>query len=202
MSVYNGEKYLHESVDSILNQTFKDFEFLIINDGSTDKTMQILQCYNDPRIIIVNNKKNFGLTKSLKKGLQMARGEYVARMDVDDISYPRRLEVQYAYMEGNPDIGIIGSWVDVINDIGKKISSRKGGYSSEEIYYILNFRNCLTHSSILFRKDLIINNGGYDEAIDGAQDYELWNRISKIVKIYQIQEPLVKWRKRREEGTS
>ncbi|MCP8310247.1 MAG: glycosyltransferase [Candidatus Methylarchaceae archaeon HK01M] len=202
MSVYNGEKYLREAIDSILNQTFKDFEFLIINDGSTDRTVEILRSYHDSRIKIITNEKNMGLTKSLNKGLKIARSEYVARMDADDISYSRRLEVQYEYMKKNPDVGIVGSWNDVIDDKGNTIDYRKHSLSSEDIYYILNFRNCLTHSSILFRRDLIINNGGYNENISVASDYELWNRISKIAKIYQIPKSLVKWRRTKKSITS
>ena len=194
MSVYNGEKYLREAIDSILNQTFKDLEFLIINDGSTDKTAEILQSYQDPRIKIINNQKNIGLTKSLNKGLKLAKGEYIARMDADDISYQDRLQVQYDYLKNNPEVDLVGSWNDVIDDIGNTISFWKCNYSSEDIYYILNFRNCLTHCSLLFRKELVVNNGGYNETMKNAQDYELWSRISKIAKIYQIQEPLVKWR--------
>ena len=157
MSVYNGEKHLREAIDSILNQTFGDFEFLIINDGSTDRTADILQSYQDSRIKIIHNEKNIGLTKSLNKGLKLAKGEYLARMDADDISYPNRLEVQYEYMEKNPNVGIVGSWNDVIDDIGNTIGFWKCNYSSEEIYYILNFRNCLTHCSVLFKKELVIN---------------------------------------------
>ncbi|MCP8319033.1 MAG: glycosyltransferase, partial [Candidatus Methylarchaceae archaeon HK01B] len=134
MSVYNGEKYLREAIDSILNQTFKDFEFLIINDGSTDRTVEILRSYHDSRIKIITNEKNMGLTKSLNKGLKIARSEYVARMDADDISYPRRLEVQYEYMKKNPDVGIVGSWNDVIDDKGNTIDYRKHSLSSEDIY--------------------------------------------------------------------
>ncbi len=194
MSVHKGEKYLREAVDSILNQTFKDFEFLIINDGSTDRTAEILQSYHNSRIRIINNEKNMGLTKSLNKGLRLAKGEYIARMDADDISYPNRLEVQYEYMEKNPDVGIVGSWNDVIDNVGNRTDFWKCNYSSEDIYYILNFRNCLTHCSILFKKELVINNGGYNETIKNAQDYELWSRISKVTKIHQIQKVLVKWR--------
>jgi len=194
MSVYNGQEYLRESIDSILKQTFKDFEFLIINDGSTDKTAEILESYQDPRIKIINNERNIGLTKSLNKGLKLAKGEYIARMDADDISMRNRLEVQYDYLTNNLEVGLVGSWNGVIDDIGNTIGFWKCNYSSEDIYYILNFRNCLTHCSVLFRKDLIMNNGGYNETVNDAEDYELWSRVSKITKIYQIQEPLVKWR--------
>lgn len=194
MSVYNGEKYLREAIDSILNQTFMDFEFLIINDGSIDKTADILQSYTDPRIRIVNNEENMGLTKSLNRGLKIARGRYIARMDADDISYPRRLEVQYEYMEKNPDVGIVDNWVNIIDSEGNVTSSLKWNCSSEDIYYTLNFRNCLVHGSTFLRKDLVMDNGGYNETIKVSQDFELWNRISKVAKIHKIQETLIKRR--------
>jgi glycosyltransferase involved in cell wall biosynthesis len=194
MAVYNGEKFLREAVESILHQTFTDFELLIINDASTDKSMEILSSYEDPRIRIINNEKNLGLTKSLNKGLSFAKSNYIARMDADDISYPERLEIQYHYMEDNIDVDIVGSWIETIDENGNTINVGKNPHSSEEIYYILNFRNCLTHSSIMFRKDIIVGNGSYNETLYNAQDYELWHRISKVSRIYQIQRVLVKWR--------
>jgi len=109
MSVYNGEKYLREAIESILNQTFRDFEFIIINDGSTDKTSEILSSYNDPRIVIINNKRNIGLTKSLNKGLKMVKGEYIARQDADDVSLPERLERMVNFLDMNRDVGLLGS---------------------------------------------------------------------------------------------
>ena len=115
MSVYNGEKYLQEAIDSILEQTFKDFEFLIINDGSTDKTGEILESYHDLRIKIINNEKNIGLTKSLNKGLKLARGEYIARQDADDISMPERLEKEVEFLETHQDYAVVGAFAKIIN---------------------------------------------------------------------------------------
>jgi glycosyltransferase involved in cell wall biosynthesis len=119
MSVYNGEKYLCEAIDSILNQTFENFEFLIVNDGSTDRTLEILQSYRDPRIKVINNERNIGLTASLNKGLKIAKGEYVARMDADDVSFPHRLEQQKAFLDRNPRVAMVGSWAEVIDESGK-----------------------------------------------------------------------------------
>src|SRR5215472_9201923 len=99
MPVYNGEKHLREAIDSILSQTFRDFEFLIINDGSTDGSVEIIASYRDPRILLVHNEKNLGLIATLNRGMDLARGEYITRMDCDDISLPRRLEKQVAFME-------------------------------------------------------------------------------------------------------
>jgi glycosyltransferase involved in cell wall biosynthesis len=109
MSVYNGEKYLKEAVDSILNQTFSDFEFIVINDHSTDSTSEILFSYKDSRLKIIENDENIGITKSLNKGLRLVSGKYTARMDADDISFNNRLEKQLQYLEDNPDVGVLGT---------------------------------------------------------------------------------------------
>ncbi|ODS41485.1 MAG: hypothetical protein A7315_06020 [Candidatus Altiarchaeales archaeon WOR_SM1_79] len=195
MSVYNGEKYLREAVDSILNQTFKDFEFLIINDGSTDRTAEILKSYHDLRINIITNEKNIGLTKSLNKGLKVARGEYIARMDADDISIPKRLEAEYAFLKSHPRVGVVSSDVHFIDKKSRKIGTWKSCHTPEDLYYTLNFINCVAHSTIMFRKDVIREIGNYDETIIRAQDYDLWCRLSKVTKIYKIQEVLVLFRK-------
>src|SRR6185295_3491651 len=116
MSVYNGEKYLKEAMESILNQSFPDFEFLIFNDSSTDSGREIILSFNDPRIVLVDNEKNIGLTKSLNKGLSLAKGKYIARMDADDISDAGRLNEQVNYMEKNSDVAVCGSWVQFLNE--------------------------------------------------------------------------------------
>src|SRR3990172_12530717 len=120
MSAYNAEKYLREAIESILNQTFKDFEFIIINDCSTDKTKKIIEEYanKDARIKLINNATNLGLTKSLNIGLKEARGEYVARLDADDVALPERLEKQYEFMNKNRDITLTGAWAEKIYEEG------------------------------------------------------------------------------------
>ena len=125
MPVYNGEKYLRQAVDSILNQTFKDFEFLIINDGSTDKTLAILQEYKNKRVKIINNKKNIGLTKSLNKGLKLAKGKYIARMDADDISLSNRLRKQIDFLDKHNKIGVLGTQMKIINNSNKIVGEYK-----------------------------------------------------------------------------
>ena len=121
MSVYNGERYLHESIESILNQTFKDFGFLIINDGSTDNTPKILKSYKDQRIKIISNKNNLGLTKSLNKGIKLAKGEYIARQDVDDVSLSERLEKQVKFLNSYPSYAAVGTFTKIINEDSKVI---------------------------------------------------------------------------------
>lgn len=195
MSIYNGEKYLCESIDNILNQTFTDFEFLIIDDGSTDRTLEILQDYNDPRIRIITNKKNIGLAKSLNEGLKIAKGKYIARQDSGDISHPERLAKQYYFLENNKEYGLVGSWTEVIDGNNNHIQYWKQESEPELIFYILSFRNCLTHTSVMFKRDFVIELNGYNERFKKSQDYELWYRISRKKKIYVIPEYLVKWRR-------
>src|SRR3989344_5781814 len=116
MPAYNARKYIGEAIESILNQTFKDFEFIIINDCSTDKTKKIIEEYanKDARIKLINNATNLGLTKSLNIGLKEARGEYVARLDADDVALPERLEKQYEFMEKNKETTLVGAWAEII----------------------------------------------------------------------------------------
>ncbi len=129
MSVYNGERFLRDSVESILGQTFTDFEFLILDDGSTDSTCEILEEYanKDARIVLVRNDRNLGLTRSLNKGLRLVRGEYLARQDADDISLPKRLEMQVKFLDAHPEVGVVGSALEIIDENGNTIPYGKHG---------------------------------------------------------------------------
>lgn len=187
MSVYNGEKYLREAIDSILNQTFTDFEFLIVSDGSTDGTAEILQSYHDPRIKIINNEKNRGLTKSLNKGLGMAKGEYIARMDADDISLPNRFEEQLKYLERYPETVVLGTSIYVINGAGKLLMKEIAPSDPSKI--LLN-NNAFTHGSVIFKKAVVDELGYYNELFRYSQDYELWLKIAKHYKVSNLTRPL------------
>jgi len=194
MSVYNGEKYLKEAIDSILTQTFTDFEFLIINDASKDRSRDILQRYSDPRIKVITNEGNIGLTRSLNKGLRFSKGKYIARMDADDISMPERLKRQIEFMELHPDVGLLASQIVVIDINGKSLYTLKLPETNECIKWILLFENCIAHPAAFYRRDLAIRIGGYNELFKRSQDYDLWSRMSFETKIYQIPETLLKWR--------
>lgn len=194
MPVYNCESFIKEAINSILDQTFTDFEFIIINDGSTDTTKNIINSYNDIRIKIVNNKKNIGLTKSLNKGLKISKGEYIARMDADDISIKNRLKIESGFLNSNPEYGLIAARYSIIDKNGNILKNSGSYLNPDGIYYTLNFQNCLTHSSVMFRKNIVSKIGAYDKALTQAQDYELWYRLSKVTKIYQTREILIKWR--------
>lgn len=203
MSVYNSEAYLQEAIESILNQSFPDFEFLIVNDASIDRSRQIILSYQDPRIRLIDNPENLGLTKSLNKGLALAEGQYIARMDADDISHPQRLAKQLAYMEQNENVDVVGSWGWIVDDKGIVWGDLRPYVEFEDIFVQLFFSNCMIHSSTFFRKEVIMRLGGYDTAFVRAQDYGLWVKIiSNLGKITNIPEYLVKYRNHHENITN
>jgi len=195
MSVYNGQKYLKHSIESILNQTFKDFEFIIINDYSIDNTQKIIESYKDQRIILINNRKNLGLPKSLNIGLNKSSGKYIARMDADDISLPHRLEAQYNFLEKNKQIGLIGGQVEKIDSSNNSIGYKKSRPQDLDIikFWIIT-KNPLVHPTIFFRKEILKIIGPYNETFIYAQDFELYSRIIKKYKITNLPEVLIKFR--------
>ena len=196
MSVYNGADFLDESIESILKQTFNDFEFIIIDDGSTDESYEIIQSYanKNRQIVVIQNKNRIHLTKSLNNGLKIAKGKYIARQDADDISLPERLQTQITYMENNEDIGILGTSVELIDVKSKNIRTIKGQSNTNFLKWHLLLSNPLIHSSVMLRSELITSNGGYDNTFIKSQDYALWSKLSKISKITQLPNVLVKRR--------
>ncbi|TDL78991.1 glycosyltransferase family 2 protein [Peribacillus frigoritolerans] len=194
MPVYNGEKHLFEAIESILNQTYKEFELLIINDGSTDKSEDIIKKFKDSRIRYVVNDYNIGLIKTLNKGLGLINSEYIARMDADDISLPTRLEKQIKFMDQNKDIAVSGTSILVFNNKGKV---RKEIVSKEpiKIRTQLLFYPALMHPTVLIRKKIIEQgNFEYDEAHKSVEDFGLWQKMSVNYKLSNIPEILLKYR--------
>ena len=194
MPTHNGERYIRTAIDSVLAQTFSDFELLIINDGSTDSTPDIIRSYNDDRIRVIDNECNIGITKSLNKGLKKARGEYIARLDDDDMALPERLEKQRKFLNKNKDIALVGSWAEYIDQNGKFMRMRKTPTDSRVIRYELIFGNNFYHSALMFRKSAILDIGGYDESFKHAQDYELLSRLRDTHKLANIPEALIRYR--------
>ena len=193
MSVYNGEKYLKESLESILRQTFTDFEFLIIDDSSTDKTLQILQQYQnkDKRVRIFTNQENLGLTKSLNILLRKTRGKYIARMDADDISLPDRLLKQYLFLEEHKDIFLVGTGAYIIDEKGSVLSISEPLTKWREVEKRLPLRNCIYHPSIMFRNKGYM----YRDKFIYAQDYDFYlNALTKGEKLTNMSDHLVKYR--------
>ncbi len=193
MSVYNGGEYLHESIDSILNQSCKDFEFIIINDGSVDGSLGILLEYQtaDNRILIVN-QGNIGLTRSLNRGIKLAAGKYIARQDTDDKSLPERLEKQVQFLEANSDYFLVGTASKVIDQQGNIIGESSVPFftDNDKLQAVMNRFNPFFHSSVMFRNDVSCLGCFYDPRYEYAQDYELWTRISKLYKVYNLSEVL------------
>lgn len=199
MPVHNGEKYLAEAIDSILNQSFIDFEFIIIDDGSTDHTIDIVRKYDDPRIILIINEYNLGIAKSINKGINLARGKYIARMDCDDISLPERLVKQITFLEKNPSICVVACRAGLIdsngNDLRMCLSEPQ---TIEEIKTQLPRINCIVHPSVMIRAD-VAKTYQYNEKMvtkrRDYEDYELWLRlISDNHKIAKSSEILIKHR--------
>lgn len=196
LSVYNSEKYLTEAIKSILVQTCKDFEFIIIDDASTDKSSEILKNFTakDKRIILISNKKQLGLTRSLNKAIRQAKGKYIARMDADDISLKKRLEEQISFLEKNQDIVALGSWVVLINQKGQKIKTKRSPRGYKNILCNIIKANPFIHPTLVFRKEVFDKVGLYDESFPYAQDYELMLRIVQKFKTDNYPGALLKYR--------
>lgn len=194
MSVYNGETYLKESIDSIIVQTFKDFEFIIINDGSTDKSEEIILDYlkKEKRIILIQ-QQNIGLTKSLNRGLSIAQGLFIARQDADDISLKTRLAKEVDFLNKNPEYALVGTDYNEITLSGtiREKSSKYFVYKDEEIKKNFIRYNPICHTSVLFRKSILKDIGMYNDKLIYSQDYEFWFRIMNKYKVANLSEVLV-----------
>ncbi|MHB8170330.1 MAG: glycosyltransferase family 2 protein [Thermincolia bacterium] len=192
MPVYNGEKYLGQAIESILAQTFTDLELLIINDGSTDGSKEIIESYEDSRIRLVNNEGNLKLIATLNKGFELAQGEYIARMDCDDISLPDRLAKQVAFMEAHPQVGVCGTWAHKIDSSGKIVGKlkRPAGNKLEKFLWC---PSPIIHPTAIIR-NTVFKTLRYDQAYRDAEDYELWLRVSKVTKLYNLKEYLLLYR--------
>lgn len=198
MSVYNGSAFLQESIESILNQTFADFKFIIIDDCSTDNSGDIITEYaeKDPRIVLVKNQENIGLTKSLNKGLKIAQGKYIARQDADDVSLPERFEKQVAYMEAHPSVALVSSGVEYIDETGKKLGNHIPPEDPIVLRWQFLFKNPLRHSTVLWCRELIDNKvGNYDPHFICCQDYDLWTRIFECFTVDTLPLILVQMRR-------
>jgi glycosyltransferase involved in cell wall biosynthesis len=191
MPVYNAEKYVAEAIESILNQTFQDFEFLIINDGSTDSSVEIIQSYRDPRIRLLNLEQNVGLVKALNIGLSEIHSEYIVRTDADDISLPNRIETQLNFMQQNGAIGVCGSWFDTINETGIRKDGVRYLPSDEEIRLKHLYQIHLSHGTAIFRNAMLKENSiFYSSFFDHAEDYDIFDRIGTVSQLANIQQVL------------
>jgi len=197
MPVFNGERYLRESIESVLNQSWSDFEFIIINDGSTDNTATILSSYDDPRLVILENDGNQGIVKALNKGLHRARGKYVARQDADDTVLPNRLERQVRFLDTHPDITAVGSAYYEIDVAGKRLRRVSLPTNDLEIRWHSLFLSPFVHSAVMFRRQPIIEMGGYSSSpsVMHVEDYDLWRKLLWAGhRMTNLSRALVQWR--------
>lgn len=195
LPVFNGHAYIAAAIQSILSQTYQNFEFIIINDGSTDDTGSIIKKFTDPRIRYYAHQKQ-GLPKTLNGAIEMANGEYLARQDHDDLSLPERLKKQVAFMESHPSAGIVGSWAEIWRDNTR--TGRIHNHPSENLAlkFELLFDNPFVHSSVLIRSAALDKVGRYstDPSRQPPEDFELWSRIAKHFEVANIPEVLVIYR--------
>ena len=203
MPAYNAEKYIRQSIDSILNQSLPDFILLIIDDGSTDKTEEIIHSYNDKRIVYIKNEKNIGVKETLNKGIAIADTEYIARMDADDIAIRERLELQLEYMDSNKEIGVSGGCFEFFGD---EIGTVKMPLRDEEIKAKLFFFSGLCHPTIIFRTEILKKNNmlygspvdyndSFGHKINEMEDSGLWHKLKHVTKFGNLDKVLIKYRK-------
>jgi len=200
MSVYNGEKYLREAVESILNQTFTDFELVVIDDCSVDGTAAILDSYTNAHIKRIKNAKNIGPAGSRNRGIAVAQGEYIAIMDGDDISLPERLMVQVDFLDMHPYIGVLGAGMEIVDADGNR-NGRTWMHpeTSNLVHWTLFFHNSMVHSTVMMRRGLLVQVGCYQDPY--AEDYDLWCRLSQITKLYNLPLILLRYRQHKNQLT-
>ncbi len=193
MPVYNARRYLLAALRSILSQDFKDFELLVVNDGSTDGSEGLLTVVNDPRVRILHQEHG-GIVSALNRGLAEARGELIARMDADDIAVPRRLGLQARFMDANPDVHLLGSRFVYIDARGRTLYSPNWPTKDAEIRRTLPVFNCFTHPTVMFRKASVLALGGYRQELQYQEDYDLWLRLIEQRSAAQLEDMLLYYR--------
>ncbi len=195
ISTYNGDRFLLESVQSILDQSFDDFELIVVNDGSSDNTAGVLQTFADKRIRIVNNDQNLGIAASQNKALNLAGGEYLALMDHDDISLPQRLQKQVEFLDDHPSVGMVGSACIAIDQDNTVKSINVNPSDDIFLKWRLLIYDCpIAHTSLMVRRQALEKIGGYSGHYRYAGDYELLSKLAATNEVANITQPLVMWR--------
>lgn len=191
MSVYNGDKYLRESIESILGQTFRGFQFIIVDDGSTDGTATILDDYTDSRIVRLHNPQCLGPYPSANRALAVASGEFVARQDSDDLSLPERLAQQVYFLEEHPEVGVVGAAVQIIDGGGNVSEICRFPAEHGVLKWRMCFGNPIVHSTVMMRREVVNRVNGYGVEMAFAMDYDLWRRLSLVTRLANLQDVLV-----------
>ena len=195
MAVHNGERHLAKALFSVLAQTYSTLEVIVINDGSTDSTPRLLADCHDPRLVVLKNDRNEGLARSLNRGIERAKGSYIARMDADDVCHLHRIEYQVRYMEQHPEVGLLGTACRIIDGTGNAHDVVVHPQSDAAMRWRLLFAPPLAHPTALIRREILLNhNLRYDPAWPVAQDYELWSRLLKFCRGANLTEALLDYR--------
>jgi len=196
MPVFNGAQYLRASIDTVLAQSFEDFELLIVDDGSTDATAAIARSYADQRVRLISHERNLGLSSALNHGLDAARAGLIARQDADDLSHPSRLAAQYRFLSSHPDVALVGSQASAIDAAGRPRAPVDRSLEELSIRWYGLFDNPFIHTSVMFRRDVIRDEcGGFDPAFDPySQDYALWIKVMRAHPVANLPERLVTYR--------
>lgn len=192
---YNSAPYLEESINSVLKQFFVDFELIVIDDGSTDNTQAILKKYIDTRLHILSNNKNLGIVASLNRGIAQASGEYIIRFDADDVMLAGRLEKQSRFLDDNPNVVVVGSWAETINENGEHLGTYNYPPQDDAVIrkYILK-HNPFIHPSTAIGREALLKAGSYRQAFSHIEDYELWTRLLRLGQGANLPEHLIKYR--------
>jgi Glycosyl transferase family 2 len=194
MAVRNGERTVDEAIESILGQTFTDFEFLIVDDGSTDGTPARLASYEDRRVTLVEHESQAGLARSLNRGLALTKSEYVARQDADDRSAPDRLARQVAFLDGHADVALVGTWYRKIDERGNVLARQQLPCDSTDLRWHLLYYSPFVHSAVALRRSALEGVGTYDEGLSYSQDYDLWCRLARRFAVANLGDYLVDYR--------
>ncbi len=194
MPVYNAEAYLREAVESILAQTYTDFELIIVEDGSTDNSRKIIDSFTDSRVKKLYNDGNKGIVFTRNRGMAAARGRYIAPFDADDIAHPEKFAKQIQFLEENPEYGLLGTWAKLIDGKGNTLNEKwKVNAPPDRIPAILLFRNYFVQSSVVMRREATPK-GGYETGLDAVEDYRMWTQIASKWKVWNYPEYLINYR--------
>lgn len=205
MPAWNAAKYFDEAIESILAQDFRDFELVIVDDASTDGSAELLAAWatRDPRIVFIRNVTNMGAAATSNVGLQVAQGEYIARMDADDISLPGRLSAEVVALDADPTLSMVSMNFQLINANGDVLRTENRVLPPEIVDFFLNFGNPIGgHSQVMFRRDLAMRGGGYDPTLKAGEDYELWTRLARLGRILILPQLGMRYRMHPEQLTA
>jgi GT2 family glycosyltransferase len=195
MAVYNGQEYLRPAIDSVLGQTFRDLELIVVNDGSTDASRDIMVSIDDDRVRLLDNTRNLGLTPSLNRGVEAARGEFVARLDADDVATPDRLARQVRFLDRNPDVALVGSAYKNIDTLGRVVRRGQWPRYHLQLRWSLLFYCPFNHSAVTWRRGAVSEAVGlYDESFQYAMDWEYWSRIASRLRVANLRRVLTLYR--------